>query len=329
MRLLYQSSLCLLFLGLWVSAVHSAEPIRIGVLKFGTVNWELEVIRQNGLDRANGVAMVVVPLAGKNATHVALQGGAVDMIVSDLIWASRQRQAGNDYTFAPYSNAAGAVMVRPDSGITDPLQLQGHRLGVAGGPLDKSWLLLSAWMQARHGKSLKTMVEPNFAAPPLLNELMLRGELPASLNFWHYSARLEAAGMTPLIRVRDLLPELGIQREIPLIGWVFSERWAADNAGVVSGFMAASREAKELMATDDGIWKSLRPMLKVDSDATADTLKDAFRSGSIECFDRASADAVARAFAIVGEIGGAALTGESQTLAEGTIWPGAIGADCP
>ena len=99
------------------SAMADPAPVRVGALKFGTVNWELDTIQHHGLDAANGVALEVVELAGKNASAVALQGGAADVIVTDWIWVSRQRAAGADYTFVPYSLAVGALMVRPDAGI--------------------------------------------------------------------------------------------------------------------------------------------------------------------------------------------------------------------
>ena len=33
----------------------ASAPIRIGVLRFGTVSWELDVIRRHALDQAQGV----------------------------------------------------------------------------------------------------------------------------------------------------------------------------------------------------------------------------------------------------------------------------------
>jgi hypothetical protein len=39
-------------------AAQGAEPVlRIAVLKFGTVNWELDVIKHHGLDKANGFTL--------------------------------------------------------------------------------------------------------------------------------------------------------------------------------------------------------------------------------------------------------------------------------
>jgi hypothetical protein len=81
-------------LGLLIASgagADQANRVRVGALKFGTVNWELDVVRSHGLATREGVDLQVVPLASKGATNVAVQGGAVDLIVSDWIWVSRQR----------------------------------------------------------------------------------------------------------------------------------------------------------------------------------------------------------------------------------------------
>ena len=41
------------------AAARAAAPaaLRMGVLRFGTVSWELDTIRRHGLDAANGVAI--------------------------------------------------------------------------------------------------------------------------------------------------------------------------------------------------------------------------------------------------------------------------------
>ena len=94
------------------------------------------------LDVRRGVALQIVLPASKGATNVAVQGGAVDLTVSDWIWISRQRAEGRGYAFVPYSLAVGGLMVRPDADIADLDALRGQRLGVAGGSVDKSWLVL-------------------------------------------------------------------------------------------------------------------------------------------------------------------------------------------
>ena len=146
------------------------ETVRIGVLKFGTVNWELDVIRHHGLAEAEGIRLEIVELGSKPATTVAFQAGEVDAIVSDWIWVSRQRHEGRDFSFVPYSTAVGALVVPANSPIGSLEDLKDRRVGIAGGPLDKSWLLLRALAQQRHGMDLGAAADEVFGAAPLLTK---------------------------------------------------------------------------------------------------------------------------------------------------------------
>ena len=244
------------------------------------------------------------------------------MIVSDWIWVSRQRAESNLYTFAPYSNAVGAVMVKSDSGIRQLADLKGKKLGIAGGPSDKTWLLLRAYAQRKLGVDLTQFTEPSYAAPPLLNELALRGQVDAALNAWHYAARLEVAGMHPLIELPEILKGLGIAKPIPLIGWVFREDWAAAHTAAVKGFLAASYEAKAILASSDAQWDQLRPKMRAENDAVFNALRTKFRAGIPTCSDPATMTAVAATFKVLADTGGEKLVGKSKSLASGTFWSG-------
>ena len=294
--------------------------LRVGVLKFGTVNWELDVIRRHGLAEREGVKLVIVPLALKNAAAVALQGGAVDVIVSDWLWVARQRADGRNYVFTPYSRAEGSLMVRPDAGVGGLADLRGKRIGVAGGPLDKSWLLLRAYARSRLGQDAADLVEPSFAAPPLLNSLVLKGELQGALNFWHYAARLSAAGMQRLVSIDEILAGLGIDRELPMIGWVFGEQWAEANRAAVAGFLRASTAAKQLLASSDEEWANLRPRMKVSDDATFAALRDGYRAGIPQASSAQAEAAAKQAFKVLAREGGERLVGTATELAEGVFW---------
>ena len=305
-----------------------AELIRVGVLKFGTVNWVLDVIKTHQLDKKHGVDLQVVPLGSKNATHVSIQGGAADMIVSDWIWVTRQRAENRDYTFVPYSAAVGTLMVSPDSGIHSLADLEGKKIGVAGGPVDKTWLLLRAYTQKKLGKDLSDWVQPNFAAPPLLNKLAIRGDLDGAVNFWHFSARLQAQGFKPLLSIPEVLTELGINQPIPVIGWVFSEQWAEKHSNIAHGFLKAVREAQNLLENSDEEWKRIRPKMKAKNDAIFETLKAAFLEGIPQCFGQDEKLAAKATFAILAELGGATLVGKSTQLSEGTFWNGYRDKSC-
>ena len=206
-----------------LASAQDLGTVKVGVLEFGTVNWELDVIKHHGLDAKHGFDLEVQGFGSGQATNVALQGGAVDAVVDDYLWVSRQRHDGEMLSFVPYSSTVGALMVPPDSGIASLEDLEGKKVGVAGGPVDKSWLLLQGLAAKRYGMDLAAAVEPVFGAPPLLNEKVADGELDAVLNYWHFAARLEAKGYGQLVGVEEAIAELGVESVPPQLGYVFAE----------------------------------------------------------------------------------------------------------
>ncbi|MEZ5650480.1 MAG: hypothetical protein R3E87_08010 [Burkholderiaceae bacterium] len=305
---------------------QAADPVRVGLLQFGTVNWELDVMARHGLDDAHGIEVDTTELSSTNAVVIALQGGAVDVIVSDWLWVNRQRASGKAFQFFPYSLAVGGLFVRPDSGIRSLADLAaGGRLGVAGGPVDKSWLLLQAYARAR-GIGLAGKVEPSFAAPPLLNRLMLAGDLPAVLNYWHYGARLEAAGMRRLLDVRQMLDGLGVAEPVPMLGWVFSQAWADRHPQVLKGFLEATFAAKRLLVERDDEWQTIRSLTRAEDDATLNALRDGYRQGAPTGLVDNGRPAASKVFDILVKEGGARLVGPAQQLLPDVFWSGADSA---
>ncbi len=181
-------------MALAASSALAADRIRIATQKTGTFAWELEILHAHGLDREADLAIETTELASTEAGKIALKGGSADLILSDWLWVARERALGDDLVFYPYSSTLGAVMVPANSPIKEIADLKGKKLGVAGGPLDKSWLLLQA-LARRSGIDLKTQAEIAYGAPPLLAEKALQGETDATLTFWNFCAELEAKGM--------------------------------------------------------------------------------------------------------------------------------------
>jgi NitT/TauT family transport system substrate-binding protein len=293
-------------------------PVRIATLKTGTVAWEVDTIIHNGLDKKHGIALSLVPVSGKQSADVMLAGGEADVIVSDWIWVSRQRNAGADYTFAPYSRQVGSIVVKGDSAIKSLADLKGKKIGVAGGPTDKSWVIFQALARKDLDLDLATQAEPVFAAPPLLNENLASGEIDAVITFWHFAAKLRANGGRDIATVADAAKSLGLDTETPLLGYVFSEKWSKDNGDAAMKLVAASADAKALLATNDKEWDRLRPMMNVKTDAEFEALKAGFRAG-IPKSDAVNAEAAAALFALLGKIGSAELVGDKPGLAAGTF----------
>jgi NitT/TauT family transport system substrate-binding protein len=303
-------------------SAQAAKKVTVGVLKFGTVSWAIDTIQANGLDKAEGIELDVVPLASTQATAVGLQGGSVDIIATDWLWVSRERAEGADFTFSPFTTALGAIMVPPNSPIKTLGDLKGKRLGVAGGPIDKSWLLIVAYALRTANLDLRTETKPEFGAPPLLTERAKQGELDAVLNFWPYAARLEAQGFTQLLGVEDVVRELGAKGEVAMVGYVFSESWAKKNLEGVQGFLRAAAKADELLATSDEAWQRLKPLMQAEDEATFEALRRRYREGIPE---RSTAENEADAkvlYQFLRELGGEKLVGPGTELAPGTFWEG-------
>ena len=170
-------------------------------------------------------------------------------------------------------------MVRRDAGIKGVADLKGRKIGIAGGPVDKSWLVLRAYANKISGLDLTRDAEPLFAAPPLLNEVLKRADIPAAINFWQYNARLPETDYFELVRVEDMLPALGVPAQTPLLGWVFSEAWAGKNPAVLRAFLAAAKAARERLAGSPEEWQSIAPLVRADDAPMLERLRQAYRRG--------------------------------------------------
>jgi NitT/TauT family transport system substrate-binding protein len=309
-----------LALSSWTGGAQELGTIKVGVLEFGTVNWELDVVRHHGLDKERGFALEVQGFGSGEATNVALQGEAVDAVVDDYFWVSRQRTNGQMLTFIPYSTTVGALMVPPVSDIASLEDLKGKKLGVAGGPIDKSWLLIQGLAASRYGMDLAAEVEPVYGAPPLLNEKVKDGELDAVLNYWHFAARLEGEGFRQLVGVEEAIAALGVESVPPQLGYVFFQSFADANPKLIAAFADASRAAKELLK-DDAEWERIRPLTRAEDDATFEALKRRYREGIPERWGETEQADAAKLYGIVAELGGEKVVGSATELAPGTFWP--------
>ena len=253
--------------------------LRVGVLRFGTVSWEIDVIRHAGLDAGARFVIEPVELAAAQAAQVALQAGNVDVIVADWLFVARQRGAGADWTFVPFSNAVGALIAPAESPVRDVPDLMGRRLGIAGSPLDKSWLILRAYATQKYGIDLNATAEKSFGSPPLLAEQMKSGRLDALLTFWPYAAKAEAAGARRVLAVEDAVTDLGVDAGVPYIGYIFARHWAEQNPALIDGFITASRAARGILAASDTEWQRIKPLTGAADDAELGRLRDWYRRG--------------------------------------------------
>jgi NitT/TauT family transport system substrate-binding protein len=302
-----------------VSSAMAADRIRIAAQRTGTFAWELDVLKAHGLDQKAGIDIETTELASTEAGKVALESGSVDLMLSDWLWVARERTLGDDVVFYPYSSALGAVMVPASSTIGGIADLKGKKLAIAGGPLDKSWLLLQA-LARRSGLDLKTQANIVYGAPPLLQQKALQGETDATLTFWNFCAELEANGMRRAVPMADVMKSLGASGPVAMIGYVFNGKWAERNRPLLDRFFAATRQAKDILAQSPDEWQRLAPRISTNGTAALDVYRQRYLEGlPRRPLDAEVADAKTL-YAVLADIGGADLVGPARTLDPGTFY---------
>jgi NitT/TauT family transport system substrate-binding protein len=302
-----------------VSNAIAADRIRIAAQRTGTLAWELAILKAHGLDRQAGIDIETTELASTEAGKVALESGSVDLMLSDWLRVTRERALGDDVVFYPYSNALGAVMVPANSPVAGIADLTGKKLAVAGGPLDKSWLLLQA-LARRSGIDLKKQSDIVYGAPPLLQQKALQGETDATLTFWNFCAELEASGMRRAVSMDDVVKGLGAAGPVAMVGYVFNGNWALRNRSLLDRFIAATRQAKEILAQSPDEWQRLESRISASGTSALDVYRQRYLEGIPRRPLGAEIADARTLYNVLAEIGGADLVGPARELDPGTFY---------
>ena len=92
----------------WRHGAMAREQLTVGVLKFGTVNWQLRTDQRTwgSISRRRQIWKSCPGIQERDKRRAA--GRQADMIVTDWIWASAPARRGRGFRFVPYTRALGA-----------------------------------------------------------------------------------------------------------------------------------------------------------------------------------------------------------------------------
>lgn len=253
--------------------------LKLSVLQYGTAHWELDHIQREGLDRQAGFVLDVRLVANLPASRIAVSSGDVHGAVVDLTWTQASFAAGERFFYVPYSSQIGNVLAAPQTPIDRLDDLKGKRIGVAGGPDSKGWIILNEAARQR-GINLSQEASIQYAAPPLLNQALLRGQLDVLVTFWNFAAELIAEGSAyTAVDMQALMQELGLAPKLPILGYAFRESWAQGNEELLERFVTVITTAKEQLANEPQHWEALRPLMRTRDEAHFDALRQGFIEG--------------------------------------------------
>lgn len=257
------------------------KTLSISVLQFGTAHWELDHIRHAGLDEANGYQLELRPVANLPASRLAVTSGSVNGAVADLLWVQSRYTSGSAYFYVPFSSQIGDVVVASESDIRSVADLVGRRVGVAGGPDSKGWILLTE-VARDQGLALADSVELQFGAPRCSvrrsSEVRSMPSLPTGIS----PPGSRARGWRSAFRMEDLLGRLGLDTSLPVLGYVFPKAWADEHISLVRRFARSVRQAKQQLAANPEHWNRLKSLMRDPGPGEFDALREGFLAGTPE-----------------------------------------------
>lgn len=305
--------------------VSATEKIRLGIQKGGQISWELDLVRVRGLDKAEDMEIETVELTGPDSSRIGLRAGTADVVLTDWLWVSHERSLGANFAFYPYSAISGCVAVPSDSPVAVMGDLRGKKLGVAGGGMDRNWLLLRAYAR-RAGIDLRTESILVFGSPQQIAEKAIEKEVDAALASWNFCAALEGRGFHSLLAMPDVAESFGATGPLAMNGFVFDGEFAARHSETLTRFLKVMRAARQLLADSPEEWVKLGPRLGT-KDPAALTLYRQRYGASLARRSIAAEEADARLlFHVFAESGGRDLVGEASELDAGTFYKAGPGS---
>ncbi|MGH1430836.1 MAG: ABC transporter substrate-binding protein [Neptuniibacter sp.] len=275
--------------------------VRVAVLQSGTVNWELQHLKNQSYDRQFGFDLQINKVASLSAARLALTSDSVDIIVSDWLWAGKRNADGAQLRFIPFSSQIGSVIVKPEQTIKTLAELKGKNIGVAGGPLNKGWVLLRTAAKDA-GVDLEKEAKVQYGAPPLLSQALKRGQVDVLVTFWHYGARLEAEGYQRWLSLEGLMSDLGMKSKVPMLGYILKAGFANQNSVAVEGFTKAIQQTKNDLAENDTYWNGLRHLMKAENDEIYQALIKGYRNGTPKSVDTDQISDAVRFFELIDQL---------------------------
>ncbi len=282
----------------------------------GTSAFPPYVMQKFKLDQKYGFELQVIPVANVNTQFTAFQAGAAEF--GGLGWndVARLRAAGvNLVGVAPWLNWVDCVLVPTDSPAKNLGDLKGKKVGTIN-RTTLNWIVMRAVSINNYKFDLEKDATVQEGAISLLRGLTEQGQLDATMMFNSLAPDMLATGKyRMLVSIRDLIKELGLP-DTPFLMHVADAGYAAKNPGNTKAFLAALREAIQILNTDDTVWVEKGRDLKITDKTALEIFRDEARADMMTTFSPTTEVDIRRTFDALLAVGGASVMGMS-TLPDG------------
>lgn len=278
--------------------------IRLMYNPAGTNSYPPYAIQKFGLDKKHGFELVSIPSATTQSMVTGFQSSGTDIGMfgwNDLV---RAKNGGVAVVgIAPFlAFGVDPVIVQKDSPLQNIGELKGKKVGVIG-MQGINTLAMEALARQKYHFDLMKESYLQSGAPPLLWALLDQGQLDATLEFNSLEPAMLATGkFRQLTSVKDITNELGLP-DTPYLLYVADTGYAAAHPQNVKAFLAAYRDAVDILKTNDQPWSEHGKEQQM-SDAVIAIFRDEARADMMTTFTPTTKADITKVFTMLLETAG-------------------------
>jgi NitT/TauT family transport system substrate-binding protein len=278
----------------------------------GTNAFAVYTMQKFKLDKKYGFELQVIPVGNAKAAMTALQSGGADVAVADLMVLSSLRHAGAKLiAIVPMFKWGDHIIVPTDSPIQNLGDLKGKTVGTDTRN-DTTWFVIRAAAMKMYNLDIEKEASVQEGGVGLLRGLIEQGKLDATFIYNNITPAMTVTGkFRVLYQMRDLMAPLGLDGDVPFLFHAASETYAAAHPANMKAYLAAYREAVQILNVNDEIWMETGRIQKM-ADAAIPPLRDEMRADLMSKFEPDTEAAIRKMFDILLATAGPKVLGMSK-----------------
>ena len=264
--------------------------MNVSVLK-GAQFIPIVAMQSKGLDKKYGLNLKIIPVASPTSNAVAIMGHQVDLAFNTWQAAALHRSKGGDSrVIGPVTSYGDGVIVKKDSPAKSLNDLVGKKVGtflVVGPGIA---LVFRYAVQKEFGFDINSKFELREAAVPLLLALLEKGEIDAvSVGEPNLSKALASGKYRQIWDVNVAFKKLG--KVAPMqVCVVTTDRALQTKKEALKRFLVAFAETKDVLTSDNRIWKELAKEVDVKGDEAIEMLRKRMQPRYVQTWNKGFVD---------------------------------------
>jgi NitT/TauT family transport system substrate-binding protein len=279
---------------------------------YSTQSYARIVMQKFRLDKKYGFNLQIVPSGNTAASISAIQSGGTDFSIFNWLDIARMRSAGvNVMGIGPFlQNGSDYFVVPTNSPIRNLGDFKGKKVGIYA-RTSINWVITVAAAQKVYNFDIQKEAFVQEGAANLLRALLEQGQLDVSHIFNNLTPDLMVTGKFRIMtQIKELVDQLGLP-STPFLLWTVETNYAAQHPNNVRAFLAAYREAVEILRVDDSAWVEHAKELQMTDPAIA-LLREEMRVDTWSRFAPETEAGIRKTFDLLLPIAGPKVMGVSR-----------------